>query len=108
MAKMKKYKSIILNKCEINDCNETENLHLHHIIERTELNTNNHVFNLAILCSNCHGKIHSKAIKIIGLFPSTKQPNGRSLVYEVNGKKNIDIDTSYIKFENKSFNIGEK
>jgi hypothetical protein len=32
-------------------------------------------------------------------------PNGRTLVYEINGKRNIDIDDSYIKFKNKSIKI---
>jgi hypothetical protein len=103
---MKKYKSLILDKCEIEFCNETENLHAHHIIERTEENTNNNVFNLAILCPNCHHKVHSKHIKIIGIFPSTKLPNKRTLVYEVNGKKNIDdINSPYVEFKNKAFKI---
>jgi 5-methylcytosine-specific restriction endonuclease McrA len=103
---MKSYKSLILDKCEIESCNEVTNLHAHHIIERTEENTNNNIFNLAILCPNCHAKVHSGNIKIIGLFPSTKLPNKRTLVYEVNGKKNIEgIDSPYIEFKNKSFKI---
>jgi hypothetical protein len=41
----------------------------------------------------------------IGVYPSTKPPNNRILVYELDGKKNIDINEPYIKFENKSFKI---
>lgn len=105
---MKKFKSLILNKCEIEGCNETENLHAHHIIERTEENTNNNVFNLAILCPNCHFKVHSNSIKIIGVYPSTKLPNKRTLIYQINGKKNIEgINMPYITFKNKTFNIGK-
>jgi 5-methylcytosine-specific restriction endonuclease McrA len=102
---MKSYKSLILDKCEIEDCNETVNLHAHHIIERTQENTNNNIFNIALLCPNCHSKVHSGYIKIIGAFPSTKLPNKRTLVYEIDGKKNIDIDAPYIEFKNKSFKL---
>ena len=81
-------------------------LHLHHIIERTEINTTNHDFNLAILCANCHALTHTGKLKIIGVYPSTKLPNKRTLIYELNGKKNIDnISEPYFKFENKSFKI---
>lgn len=96
---------LIKNKCEIEDCNVTECLHLHHIIERTEANTNNHVFNLCILCPNHHSFVHSGRLKIIGIFPSTKKPNNRTLIYELDGKKNLDIDVPYIIFKNKSFKI---
>ena len=102
---------LIKNKCEIDSCDVTDPklLHLHHIIERTEINTTNHDFNLAILCANCHAKTHSGSLKIIGVYPSTKLPNKRTLVYELNGIKNIDLDIPYIEFKNKSFKIhGER
>lgn len=98
---------LILNKCEIEGCNESENLHKHHIIERTELNTNNHSYNLSILCPNHHAYVHSGRLKIIGIFPSTNMPNKRTLVYELDGVKNLDIEIPYIKFENKSFKLGK-
>jgi len=104
---MKKSK-LIKEKCEIESCNVTDPnlLHLHHIIERTETNTNNHDYNLAILCANCHTLVHANKLKIIGLYPSTKLPNKRILIYELDGKRNIeDIDTSYFNFKNKSFKI---
>lgn len=100
-----KRSKLIKNKCEIDSCSETENLHLHHIIERTEENTNNNDFNLCILCPNHHNYVHSGKLKIIGIYPSTKLPNGRSVVYELNGKKNIDLDVPYVNFTNKSFRI---
>jgi hypothetical protein len=102
---MKKYKSLILNKCEIDDCNEIENLHVHHIINRTEENTNNHAYNLSILCPNHHSYVHSGTIKIIGIYPSTKLPNKRILIYELNGKKNLEVEVPYVNFKNKSFKI---
>jgi hypothetical protein len=96
---------LIKNKCEIEGCNEVDNLHLHHIIERTDLNTNNDPFNLVILCPNHHNYCHSKKLKIIGIFPSTKKPNNRIVVYELDGKKNIDIEEAYIEVKPKSLKI---
>ena len=98
--------ALIKNKCEIEGCNETTNLHLHHIIERTEINTNNHPYNLSILCPNHHNYVHNGNLKIIGVYPSTNPPNGRTLIYELDGKRNIEgIDCPYVIFKNKSFKI---
>lgn len=99
---------LIKNKCEIESCNATDPhlLELHHIIERTEINTNNNDFNLAILCANCHALTHSGRLKIIGVYPSTQLPNGRTLIYELDGKKNIEgIDRPYVEFKNKAFKL---
>jgi len=100
---------LIKNKCEIDECNVTDPrlLELHHIIERTESNTTNHNLNLAILCRNCHGMTHSGRLRLIGIFPSTKLPNKRTLVYELDGVKNVDIDSAYIEFKNKEFRVGK-
>lgn len=101
---------LIKNKCEIASCSVTDKnlLHLHHIIERTEVNTTNHDFNLAILCANCHALTHSGRLKIIGVYPSTQLPNKRTLIYELDGKRNIEgIDIPYVSFKNKSFKIGD-
>lgn len=107
---MKKSK-LIKNKCEIETCNVTEEeaLHFHHIIERTEVHTTNHPFNLAILCSNHHNFVHSGRLKIIGVYPSTNLPNKRILVYEMDNKRNIDLEIPHVHFTNKSFKIyGDK
>lgn len=99
---------LIKNKCEIESCNVTDPklLELHHIIERTELNTTNHDFNLAILCANCHAMTHTGRLKIIGVYPSTQLPNKRTLIYELDGKRNIEgINEPYVKFENKSLKL---
>lgn len=98
---------LIKNKCEIESCGVTDPhlLELHHIIERTKANTTNNNFNLAILCGNCHALNHSGRLKIIGVYPSTQPPNGRTLIYELDGKKNIDIDEPYVEFKNKSFKL---
>jgi hypothetical protein len=100
---------LIKNKCEIESCPVTDPklLHLHHIIERTEVNTTNDPFNLAILCANCHGLTHIGRLKIIGVYPSTQLPNKRTLIYELDGKRNIEgIDQPYVEFKNKSFKVG--
>lgn len=102
---------LIKNKCEIESCNviDPKLLHLHHIIERTEVNTTNNNFNLAILCANCHALTHTGRLKIIGVYPSTQLPNGRTLIYELDGKKNIEgIDRPYVEFKNKSFQLHGK
>jgi len=99
---------LIKNKCEIETCNVTDPnlLELHHIIERTELNTTNHDFNLAILCANCHALTHSGRLKIIGVYPSTQLPNKRTLIYILDGKPNIEgITEPYVEFENKAFKL---
>jgi hypothetical protein len=100
-----KYPELILNKCEVDDCDVTECLHKHHWVERTEKNTTNHPMNLVILCPTHHNFCHLGKLKIIGLFPSTKLPNKRTLVYELDGVRNVDIEEPYIKFVNKSFKI---
>lgn len=105
---MRKKSKLIKNKCEIETCgiSDPQLLELHHIIERTEENTTNNNFNLAILCANCHAMTHTGRLKIIGVYPSTQLPNGRTLVYELDGKKNIEgIDSPYVEFKNKSFKL---
>ena len=100
--------NLIKNKCEIETCDVTlpEALHFHHIIERTQVNTTNNVFNLAILCATHHEFVHAGRLKIIGVFPSTHLPNKRILIYELDGKRNIEgIDKPYVEFKNKSFKI---
>ena len=103
---MKKLK-LIKDKCEVESCQvcDPKLLQLHHIIERTEENTNNHNSNLAILCANHHLALHTGSLKIIGIFPSTRLPNKRTLIYELNGIKNIEVNKPYIEFTNKSFKI---
>lgn len=86
--------------CEIEDCGETNSavLHHHHIVERTEIGTNNHPSNLAVLCANCHTALHRGQIKIIGVFPATN-PQGRILVYIKNGVCNVPgIENVYLEY----------
>jgi hypothetical protein len=105
---MKKKSKLIKNKCEVESCSiiDEEALHYHHIIERTQINCSNEPMNLAILCAVHHELTHSGKLKIIGVYPSTKLPNGRTLIYELNGKRNIEgIDESYFTPQNKSYRI---
>lgn len=44
-------------QCE--DCGDERDLHMHHIIPKSEGGSNHHR-NLKILCSVCHGKQHGK------------------------------------------------
>lgn len=93
------------NYCEI--CNESKikTLQKHHIIERTEINSNNSFWNLTVICANCHLLVHNQIIEIIGLFPYTNE-FGRILVYKKNGIPNIEgIDKPYYKCINKSIKV---
>ena len=81
--------------CEVCGETDTKILERHHIIPRTELNCTNDDYNLGILCSSCHSKTHTGSLKIIGVFPGTRPPSGRVLIYELDGVKNIDIDEPY-------------
>lgn len=85
-------------KCEVCGNPDSTVLQKHHIIERTELNTNNDPFNCAILCGNCHILTHDgKKLKILGVFPST-DPSGRTLIYEKDGICNFPgITEAYFK-----------
>lgn len=76
-------------KCEVEECNERDPkaLHRHHLIHRSEVGTSNHDLNLVVLCPLHHTYTHIGRLKIIGIFPSTR---GRMLVYELDGKKNIE------------------
>lgn len=103
-------KKLIKDKCEIEGCNIDDPLllELHHIVERTEINTCNDPMNLSILCCNHHKLIDGGSLKIIGVYPSTKQPNNRTLIYELNGKKNMDIEVPYFTPVNKSYKINNE
>lgn len=83
---------LIKNKCEI--CGELDSkiLDFHHIIPQEEINSTNHKTNIAIICANCHRKVHNKQIIIYGIVPSTSLPNKRTLIYSIDGIKNLDIE----------------
>ncbi len=65
-------------KCEICGLNDSSILHRHHIIPRRDKRSTNSDNNLAILCPNCHSKVHTGELIIIGVYQST---DGKSLVW---------------------------
>jgi hypothetical protein len=104
-------KKLIPSVCEICGNDNIVVLHKHHIVERTDPNMSNNEWNLAIICANCHNKIHFNPpqIKIIGIFPSTKLPYGRTLIYEENGQSNApDLKDPPFKSKAESMRIYEK
>jgi translation initiation factor RLI1 len=99
---------LIKKYCEV--CGEADLsvLDFHHITPRTDSNSTNDNLNLCILCSTCHRKSHSGSIKIIGLFPSTQLPNRRTLIYKMNGVKNLDIDEPYYTSKSKFMRLHDR
>jgi hypothetical protein len=92
--------------CEVCGEKDKSTLHKHHIIERTQLECTNDDYNLAVLCANCHSKVHSGKIKIIGIYPSTKLPYKRVLVFEEGGMPNVNgITEPYYKRKAKSMKV---
>jgi len=81
--------------CEVCGEKDVSVLERHHIIPRTELNCTHDDYNICVLCANCHSKTHLGTLKIIGVFPGTRPPTGRVLIYELDGVKNIDVDEPY-------------
>jgi hypothetical protein len=75
--------------CEICGEDDPAALHYHHIVERTDPDSDNNMWNLAIICASCHCKHHEGNLEILGLYPSTKKPYGRVLVYKKDGVCNI-------------------
>lgn len=82
-------------ECEICGCKESEVLEHHHVIPRTEINTDHSYWNLCVLCPTCHSRHHLGSIRIIGIYPSTKLPLGRTVIYEEDGKNNSGITEPY-------------
>jgi hypothetical protein len=102
-------KKLIPICCEICGNDNKPTLHKHHIVERTNINSNNDNFNLAVICANCHNMVHAGEIKIIGLYPSTKLPYKRTLIFERSGISNVPgITEPYYIPEPKQMRIYEK
>lgn len=97
-------------RCEIEGCGVTQKaaLHFHHIIERKVIGTSNDPFNLAVICATHHELTHDGVLRIIGVFPSTGE-QGRTLVYELNGKSNVPgLTEPYFKPQVQAMKIPEK
>lgn len=82
------FRSVKKIDCEICGENNKAVLHRHHIIERTDPLCTDDWCNICVICSNCHNRVHAGQVRIIGIFPSTKMPYKRTLVFEENGKSN--------------------
>jgi 5-methylcytosine-specific restriction endonuclease McrA len=74
--------------CEV--CGYDKALHWHHIIPRTDADCTDDWKNVAVLCSNCHNRVHDNEIKILGIYNSTKQPYNRFLEFSINGLSNME------------------
>lgn len=97
---MKKLNKII---CEICGENNKRTLQWHHIIPRTDINCTNNYLNLCCICANCHNLHHAGEIEILSLYPATKPPYGRILVYKKNGISNVPgLDDKYYAPQPKS------
>lgn len=102
----RRVKRLVPTVCEI--CGEADpsTLHKHHIVERTDPNTSHADANLAIICANCHNKVHAGQIKIVGVYPSTQLPYGRTIIYEKDGVSNLPgIDEPYFTPKAKSMKV---
>lgn len=60
--------------CEVCNMKKRSILHRHHIIPRCDSRSTNFDNNLAILCPNCHSRVHAGEIIIIGVYRSTDEP----------------------------------
>lgn len=75
--------------CEICGNKDIPTLQRHHIVERTDPECTNHHMNLAVVCANCHTLIHAGRLKIVGVFPGTRPPAGRIVVFIKDGICNV-------------------
>lgn len=57
--------------CEICGTTNKAAIDYHHIIPRTDPRTHHGLSNLAIICSNCHRRVHAGEIIIEGVYPTS-------------------------------------
>lgn len=57
--------------CEICNLNKKAILHRHHIIPRVDPRCVNKDYNIAVLCPNCHSRVHSGEFIIIGTYQTS-------------------------------------
>jgi len=70
-------------QCEICGLKKKSILHRHHIIPRPDSRSTNYDNNLAILCPNCHSRVHTGELIIIGVYHST---GGSQLIWFKKGE----------------------
>lgn len=57
--------------CEICGSKNKSTIDKHHIIPRTDPRTTDNISNLAIICSNCHRRVHAGEIIIEGVYTTS-------------------------------------
>lgn len=70
--------------CEICGLENIAILHRHHVIPRQDPRSTNGDNNIAILCPNCHYKVHTGELIIIGVYRTTA---GLNTIWFKNGEK---------------------
>ena len=70
--------TLVKKSCEICGFSNPDNLHIHHIIPRTDKRSSNNLNNLACICPTCHSLVHTGDIIIIGVYTSTA---GRTIMF---------------------------
>ena len=85
--------TLVKKSCEICGFSNQDNLHIHHIIPRTDKRSSNNLNNLACICPTCHSLVHTGDITIIGVYASTA---GRMLMFFRKGE-NPPIEKKYWK-----------
>ncbi len=93
--------------CEICKESDVAILQHHHIVERTEINTDNSYWNLAVLCPSCHSRYHLGSLNIIGIYPSTDPVMGRTVIYEEEGTNKFGITEPYYTPKPKAIKYGK-
>lgn len=73
-------------KCEICETQNKKVIDKHHIIPRTDPRTHHGLSNLAIICSNCHRRVHAGEIIIEGVFMTSI---GQKLFWHYDGEPHI-------------------
>jgi len=91
------------NKCEICGNANKKVLDKHHIIPVTDPKSTNLMSNLAIICSNCHRRVHAHEIIIEGVFATT---DGSALFWHYSGDPHI-ITSGVILNKDGTATIGE-
>lgn len=85
--------TLVKKSCEICGFSNPDNLHIHHIIPRTDKRSSNNLNNLACICPTCHSLVHTGDITIIGVYASTA---GRMLMF-FRKDENPPIEKKYWK-----------
>lgn len=81
-----KVRSKTSKECEICGNKDRATIDKHHIIPRTDPRCTNALSNIAIICSNCHRKVHAGEIIIEGVFSTSV---GTRLFWHKSGESHV-------------------